>query len=56
MDDMKPSTFGSAATIFCGLELMRAHRVKGNVLRRLGDGENLAGVFAREKSLGNDVK
>jgi len=32
---------------------MFAHGVKGNVLRRLGGAENLAGVFVRKKPCGN---
>ena len=53
MTDMKPSTFGSARDNFHRGKLVFAHRVEGNVLRRLGDGENPAGVFVGEKSLGN---
>ena len=35
------------------LQLMFAHGVEGNVLRRLGGAENLAGVFVRKKPGGN---
>ena len=54
MDDMKSSDVCVLATIFVDGHLMLAHRFKGNILRGFSDSENLAGVFAREKSFGND--
>ena len=53
MADMNSSTFGSAADNFRRRLLVLPHGVKGNVLGRLGDGKNLAGVLAGEKALGN---
>ena len=41
---------------FRRLLLVRLHRLERNVLRALGDAENLVGVLIREKALGNQVE